>query len=41
MWGRDVLLAALGFGQFDLNAIDTVHTVDEQNQYEDEGDLSV
>ena len=37
--GRDVLVAALGLSQLDLNAIDTVHAIDEQNQYEDEGDL--
>ena len=34
-------MAALGFGQLDLNAVDTIHTVNEQNQYEDEGNLSV
>ncbi len=38
--GRDVLVAALRLSQLDLNAIDTVHAIDEQNQYEDEGDLS-
>lgn len=34
-----VLVTALGFSQLDLNAVDTVHTVDEQDQYEDEGNL--
>lgn len=38
--GRDVLLAAFGFRQLDLDAVDTVHTIDEQNQYENEGNLS-
>lgn len=33
-------MAALGFGQFDLNTVDAVHTVDEENQYEDERNLS-
>lgn len=33
-------MAALSFSQLDLNAIDTVHTVDEQDQYEDERNLS-
>ena len=41
MGGRDVLLAALGFSQLDLDAVDTVHTIDEQDQYENEGNLSL
>ena len=32
-------MAALGLRQLDLNAVDAIHTVDEQNQYENEGDL--
>lgn len=40
MCSSDILLAALGLGQLDLDAVDTVHTVDEQNQYEDERNLS-
>ena len=40
MRGQDVLIAALGLSQLDLDAVDTVHTVDEENQYEDEGNLS-
>ena len=39
MWGRDVLLALLGLGQFHLHAVDTVHAVDEEDQYENEGNL--
>lgn len=39
MWDRDVLLAALGLSQLDLNAVDAVHAVDEEDQYEDESDL--
>ena len=33
-------MAALSFSELDLNAVDTIHTVDEQDQYEDEGNLS-
>lgn len=29
MCDRDVLLAALGLSQLDLNAVDPVHTIDE------------
>ena len=39
-WGSAILLAALGFSQLDLNAVDTVHAIDEENQYEDERNLS-
>ena len=41
MCGPNVLLAALGFSELDLDAVDPVHTIDEQNQYENEGNLSL
>ena len=39
VWARDILLALLGLGQFHLYAVDTIHTVDKKDQYENEGNL--